>query len=236
MESFIKRLRSLGWAGAFVAGLIQTVFAIPGVTVSAVIGVIAGVVAAVQNLFLTPPVQVAIAVFLAVLWTWIGVAVLRDRKRPRLTLPAPDYRYGLIFEGIHPIYVRNDPHMGLQFVIALRNFSSGPIRYSIEEYDVRLGTRALPLYRRGEIGSFLQRGAGKTATRPPFSAEDVRAFYGQRTDGTIQFKVVYGSPGDPPVRRFAMLLSITIVLNDDGSSLGFSHGITEESDDPINGG
>jgi hypothetical protein len=74
-----------------------------------------------------PEVQFGAMVFLFLLWTWIGLTVLFDRKGPRTTTPHHDYRYGLTFEGIAPFYQPQAAGGSLGFGVQLRNFSSGPL-------------------------------------------------------------------------------------------------------------
>jgi hypothetical protein len=65
--------------------------------------------------------------------------------------------------------------------IQLRNYS-GPLRYVIEEFDVRIGNRALPRVKKGHLTSIMSRGAGRTSTNVPFRKDDIN-FLGKRTNG-----------------------------------------------------
>lgn len=181
----------------------------------------------------SPRVHTAILVFLSILWTAIGITYLVDRRKPRLVATRYDYRYGLTFEGITPFYQPDDPEGVLGFGINVRNFTSGPIRYVVEVLDIRIGTRALPKVDKGKLTSIVQRGAGRTSTTKPFSANDIKDFTGQRVQGTATLSIVYGHPESEPVRRLSMEMGIVIQIKEDTREVFFGHDIREESDTAI---
>jgi hypothetical protein len=89
-----------------------------------------------------------------------------------------DYRYGLVFDGFQFNYLSTDvlfPDAGLlSFAIQFRNFSPGPIKYMVESFDVRIGTRALP--KPPQINGFLARGSGRTSRYRGFLKANSRNF------------------------------------------------------------
>src|SRR5262249_43225590 len=158
----------LGPVGSFIANIVGLLTTNWVLTVSALIAVWASLTDYVVALVGNPKVQTAAEVFLAVLWTGIGIAYLVDRKRARIIKAEHDYRYGLTFEGLTPNYDPNRDDATLQFGIQFRNFSSGPIRYVVEHFDVRIGTRSAPRLRKGQLTSFLPRGGARVSNLEPF--------------------------------------------------------------------
>jgi hypothetical protein len=83
-----------------------------------------------------------------------------------------DYSYGLTFEGLLAQYDPASEDEALGFGIQLRNYS-GPLRYVNEEFDVRIGNRALPRVKKGHLTSIMSCGAGRTSTNVPFRKDDI---------------------------------------------------------------
>jgi hypothetical protein len=234
MLSIIKRLRGLGPIGSTAADVLTFITNNWVLTVSTIIGLWASVtdwaIALVQN----PKVQTAALVFLFVLWTSIGITVLIDRRKPRMIKSEQDYRYGLTFEGLLPSlgaeFDSDDSELG--FGIQLRNFSSGPLKYTVEDFDVRIGNRALPKLKKGVLFGFMARGAGRTSHAGTFKRSDFAQLIGQRLEGTANFSVTYGHPESPPVRRLSIAMAIILEIPAIGP-IHFGSNILEELDQAL---
>ena len=233
MQSLLKWLRSLGPVGSFTANVLSILATNWVLTMSAVLGLWASFTDSVVALSENPRVHTALIVFLVLLWTSVGIAYLIDRRKPTYIRAAHDYRYGLTFEGVMPVYQPGHPEGVLAFGINLKNYSSGPIRYTVEVFDVRVGTRALPKVQKGKLTSFMPRGGGRTSTTVPFSAKDVQDFTNGRVDGIISVAIVYGHPEESPVRRLSMELGVTLEIKEATKEIIFGSDIREESDTAI---
>jgi hypothetical protein len=88
-------LRSFGPIGNFIANAIVFLTANWGAVVSAVGGLVAALWATALSVFQQSSVQIGIGVFLALLWTIVGIVTLADRHKPRFVRSYQDYRYGL---------------------------------------------------------------------------------------------------------------------------------------------
>jgi hypothetical protein len=183
-----------------------------------------------------PIVHTAVFFFVVWLWTIIGLVWLARQKPNDSKL----LRYGLVFEGIIPFYDPNQNDDCLAFGLAFRNFSPSPIRYFLEEYDVRIETRTLPKkYSKNSITTFLARGAQRHSTAFSFKRDHIDEFIGKRVTGTLEFSIIYGDADREPVRRLRM--SFTLILGlpspnggpDSPIVLGFAAPIESESDTPI---
>lgn len=178
-----------------------------------------------------PKIQTFAEVFLVILWTVVGLTFLIDRRKPRVVKSERDYRYGLTFEAflpvINPDFEKDDGE--IRFGIMLRNYSSGPIKYVVDDVDIRIGNRALPKMKKGELFGFLARGAARTSTGAPFKRRDFNQVIGQRLEGTANFSVSYGHPEEPPVRRLSISMGIILEIPETGP-VGFGHNILEEID------
>ena len=232
-------LRGLGPIGAFAANALTFLTMNWPLTMSAFAGLLAAVWAALTYFVLRPSVEAAAGTFLFVLWTCVGILAITDRNRPRLVRSHQDYRYGLTFEGIIPNYLPVNapiPKAGsLGIAAQFRNFGPGPLRYEIETFEVRLGSRSLPKLKKGILFGFMARGAGRTSSHEAFPPEQLKEFYGQgEIKGTVDLSVVYGAPEGPPIRRFILGMEITVVLPEDGSaSFGWGTNIVTDRDEPI---
>lgn len=232
MSKLMSWLRSFGPIGTFISTVLAILTANWAVVVSAVGGIIAALWTSAFYFFQQSAVQIGIGVFLASLWTIIGVIVLTDRRKPRLVRSYQDYRYGLTFEGMFPLLEKDNEEGALQFSLQLRNYSMGPIQYAIEHFDVRIGTRALPKWEGKDKRVYMPRGAGRTSGQVPFKKDDIKEFFGKRVMGTAEFSIAYGHPEESPVRRLTMILELTIAFNE--NALGFNANILEEKDEPFN--
>lgn len=234
MDSFIKMLRALGPVGSALATLLTFLTTNWVVVMTAALSILAGLLDWTVELFQTPGVQTAIIVFLGSLWTYIGLVVLADRNRPRLTKPFQEYSYGLTFEGLVPNYDPKNPEGLLQFAILLRNYSAGPVKFKVEKFDIVLAKRTLGKFTRTSLGSFMPRGGARQYSNPPFSADDLKDLIGKTSKGTADFSILYGHPDLAPVRRLSMTLELVVVLNPEGP-MGYNASIVEERDEPIVG-
>jgi hypothetical protein len=151
---------------------------------------------------------------------------------------AAGYRYGLTFEGIQPRYLPPQnvgfPNSGsLSFSTSTRNFLQHPIHYVVEHIDIRLGTRAIPRIRSGNLTGYLSRAAGKTISIQGFSQAELQEFYdADPARGTVEFAIVYGPPEGPPERRLKMEIEFYVILREGGNSIGWQENILSEADEP----
>jgi hypothetical protein len=155
---------------------------------------------------------------------------LRDRRLPRVIKSEQDFRYGLTFESFQPIagpdFANDDGE--LRFGIILRNFSSEPIKYTVEDFDVRIGNRALPVLPRGALFGFMARGARRTSLSTAFKRRDFNGL-GRRLYGTARFIILYGHPELSPARKLTVSADIFLELTAQ-PPFGFGMNIKEESD------
>lgn len=234
-----KWLRELGPIGAFIANALMFLTTNWGVVASALIGLLAGLSSWAVHAFQIPAVYVSVGVFLAALWTVVGVTSLMDRRRPRLIQPYQDYRYGLTFEGLAPVFTQSNSDMpepgSLQFHINTRNYGPGPLRYVLESVDVRIGTRASVKYKKDSVQGYMARGAARTVRPDSFKPGDLSEFFGKGiTEGSIDFSICYGPPEGPLVRRLQMSLQLFFVFpKEAGGGLGYSDSIILERDESI---
>jgi hypothetical protein len=234
MQVFFKWLRGFGPIGSAAANGIQLVTTNWVLTMSALIGIWAAltdwVVAFVQN----PKVQTAVIVFLAILWTGIGIAYLIDRQSPRLIRVAPDYRYGLTFEGVTTNLSQHHEEQWLQLGVQIRNYSQAPIRYIIDRFDLRIGTRALaPSPQDRPLRGNLPRGGVKIGNLPAFKKDDLREFFGKQSVGRAECSIIYGHPEQKPIRRLTITLNVHFEFGSTGDPpFGFAADIMDEVDEP----
>lgn len=223
-----------GWGGRLAQTILVLVSTNWVLVVSAVVAYLSWAFATAQTFVKNQDVQIVAGVFLFFLWTLIGFTVLRDRKKPRTITPHHDYRYGLTFEGIVPFFPipKKDTDAALSFGISVRNFSSGPLKYTIEVFDVIVDDRVLPKMKKGTLTSIMSRGAGRMSRNQAFSKEKIKDFYGKDVKGTLELAIVYGHPERPPERRLKMTFELTIGMRE-GELPVYADNIVSESDEPI---
>jgi hypothetical protein len=139
----------------------------------------------------------------------------------------------LTFEGVIPNLVPHREEKWLQLGVQIRNYSQAPIRYNIDRFDLRIGTRALSPSEGQPMRGYLARGGGKIASLPAFKKDDLREFFGKQAIGTAECSMIYGHPEDKPVRRLTIKMQIHFDFNTNGEPpLGFGADIIDEVDEP----
>lgn len=234
MPKFIW-LRSLGPLGTLVANILAFLTANWGVAVSAVVAIYVALSQWATSVVNSPTTQAAALTFLVLLWGYIGITFLIDRHHPRIVKTVPDYRYGLTFEGVLSNIDILSEDSWLAFGIQVRNFTQSPIRYRVESFDFRIGSRALPKVEKQPVG-YLARGSGKIITPSAFKKADVREFFGKRVSGTAEFSITYGHPEMKPERRLRIETKIMLQIEErEGAPplVGFGADIVREDDEPF---
>jgi len=229
MQALIKRLRTLGPVGEFIANLLSFLTANWVMVVSTLAAMWVALWESAVTVVSSPRFLAAAVTFFATLWTALAFMNLAERRRMRRQLS--DYSYGLTFAGVHPNYRPDQKDAALQFSILFVNHSlPGAIQYRLERFDVQLGTRALPRLRH-QLGGSLPRGSTKGSRNVPFTYDDIKEFIGWDASGTVSFAVVYGHPEREPARRFEMEIEIQLSLQEDGR-FGYVDTIISERDVP----
>jgi hypothetical protein len=231
-QNWLKKLQKLGLFGSVLMALINVLTINWIALVAVIVSIYVATEGWTSQFVQKTSTRVFAEVFLAVLWSWIGLLYLRDRKRPRVITVAQDYRYGLTIEGVA---INHNPLIedaALSFPLMLRNYSPGPIRYEITQFDVRIGTRSLPKLKKGELAGYMARGGGKTTWPDPFKKPDIQEFYEKRATGTIEALIIYGHPEQKPVRQLRLVANLILELRESAPT-GFNANVVEETDLPI---
>jgi hypothetical protein len=233
-------IRSFGTIGSIFANVLVVLTTNWALTLSAVIAIWVGLKGAATAWVLNPGVEAGAGAFLFLLWSYIGICFLIDRRKPRLIQTHQDYRYGLTYEGLVPNYTQNNSELpepgGLQFYIQVRNNSPGSMRYVLENVDIRIGSRTIPKYTINTISGHMARGAVRQARPVGFKSGTLAEFFGKGlTEGTADFSICYGPPEGSPVRRLKLSTKVYLVFPKDGAGvLGYADAIISEQDEPIN--
>jgi hypothetical protein len=226
-------LRGLGPFGTFAANVLAFLTANWGVAVSAALAVYVAASSWATGIVNSPATHAAALTFLVLLWGYIGITFLIDRRGPRLVRVAPDYRFGLTFEGLIPAIDPLSDEGWFSVAVQLRNFSQAPIQYTVTQFDVRIGTRALPKPEK-ILTAYLARGAGRTSSPSKFSKDEMREFFGKRMKGTADMMVIYGHPEEKPVRRLRIRADLILHLpSADAGPTAWGTDIISEIDESI---
>lgn len=188
------------------------------------------------RIFTSPEFIGAALIFVLILWTLIGLFWLAGRRRPVEVFIARDYSYGLTFQGLSAIWDIRNEDATLQLAIALHNYCPGPLRYSVEKFDVRIDTRSLPDLEIATTNNFLPRGAQRPFYQMPFKKAHVQEFLGKRQEGTVSISIAYGDVEKPPSRRLSMSFTTFFAFPVEGGALdhlGFNSIISSEKDEAI---
>ena len=224
MLSFLRRFGKLGETLAWIVALIET-----KLTWAAALSVVVGIAAAwwtsLFELLSDRRTQVAIGAFLATLWTYIGLQVLRAMKRPTRVATEPEYKYCLNPEGYTLHIDPKGTDLALSVGFAFRNLCPGPIAIHVESFQIRIDDRTCgePEH---DIRMILPRVSVRTLRSGGFKKDVMAA---DRTSGILAVSIVYGPPEAPPVRRYKFKTKLQFGFSKDAKGQIESASVAEES-------
>ena len=123
-----------------------------------------------------------------------------------------------------------DNEAALQLGVRLRNYTDGPLRFRVEQFEMNIEESALP-HRQG-IDSFIPRGGTRVYKMAPFTQSDLKGYQNRKVISEIKLSIAYGHPDRQPVRRLKTMLELRLDLTQSGS-LGCADSILEERDEAI---
>lgn len=206
MEAFLKRLQGLGGLFGFAANAITFLAANWPLVVSAGIAVWATTVTGLFKIAVDPHVQVAVGVFLVILWTYIGLRFLSTLNGTANVRLVPDYRYGISPEGYAIAFDEENEDVCFNIGVAFRNHLNTAIKLKVEQFRVVLGDRTCPESQLGEI--IIPRVAVRGIKSSAFKRDAVR----DKMTGTIDLVLIYGDPEGEFKRRFHYKVNVNIAL------------------------
>lgn len=173
-----------------------------------------------------PIFLVAFGIFVAAIWGLNGVIWLRRQRRPSRERVAFDFSYGLSLQGLQLGRDESKEDAAFQLGLVLFNAADWPIKYEIEDIDVIVGNRAIARPTFVNRGGVISRRCSTMFFYPPFPKNAMK----ERTDGILQFSIVYGHPEFGFARRMKKRLSMSLRLDD---KPGVVYIIEMETDDGI---
>jgi hypothetical protein len=164
--------------------------------------------------------------FAGILWILLGLIWLWREMRPSRERIAFDCAYGLALDGLH--LAKDDAQVpaAIQLGVVLRNASSLPLKYKVEEIHVIVGTTAIPDPMLINDGGLISRGCTGLYLYPPFPVTATQP----RVSAKIEFTIAYGHPDYRLVRRLRKNLDVSLRLDD---KFGVVYLTRSESDEAI---
>jgi hypothetical protein len=234
MQPLLKWLReNWGGLGTFLANVLVALTTNWALAVSTAGGIAVWLLSGVLNFVQRPEVYWAAGTFLMLLWTFIGLSVLRDRKRPRVIKPYQDYSYGLLYEGLALGFQPDRPEAAFQIGVVLRNFSTAPLKYTITEFDIVLADYTTLPRVRDRASVIIPRGGQRVSRNKPFKLETIQGYIGRDVKADIDLVIQYGHPEKQPERQLRMKIELHFFLEAAGGVKGSADGILAETDTEI---
>lgn len=211
--------------GAWVGNILTVLSLNWGLTVSAVIGFLVGIWEWGTSIALNPSVQAGVMTFIAVLWTCIGIKVIKDQNKTKVVKIEQEYAYSIIIDGYQVYYDEDNDESALQIGIAFRNVGVGPIKAKAYMMSIILGDRTIPEL--PELPTLVMpRLSQKGVRSAPFKKEAVK----MKSDGVLTFQLLYG-PHDGVFSRIYKIKT-QIHLRLDEGKFAFTDTLVSESDEP----
>ena len=173
------------------------------------------------NFFSNQHTQIAIGVFLAALWTYIGLRIIRR-----------DYRYSLSPEGFQLYIDPESTDLALSVGITFRNICTHPIRIRVEEFRLQIEDRTC-----ADPDKSIEMVVPRVSARGLRSGGFKKEVLKNRNSGTLSLIVVYGSPDGNFIRRYRYKakLHFAFIMDEKSKVTGGSIGeeFISEADEPI---
>jgi hypothetical protein len=215
LSRILRKFGKAGETAAWVVDLIDTKVTL-GIIVSGALGVAAAVWKSVFDFFSDPHVKVGIEVWLAGLWTYVGLSVVRSFGKPINMLPTPDYRHCIAPEGlVVGLSADQSSEHAFSVLFNFRNVGNWPIRIHVEKFDVRIEDRA-----GRESASKLTFVLPRVGPRSIQSGGFKKELMKDTNTGSIDLVLSYGDPDGKAVRayKFKAKLNFAFVKDDNGKT------------------
>jgi hypothetical protein len=217
MPERFQRLRAWGDTGTWLANILVALTTNWLITVAAIFGTVTWLWDSLFNFFHDPRIQVAIGVFLAALWTYVGMRVLRSFREPIRMLPQPEYEYCLNAEAFQLYVDPKGTEAALNVGISYRNVGNFPVRYRVEEFRLVIGDRTC-----ADPEKVMEGVIPRICVRGIRSGSFEKAVLKDRNSGTLLVSIIYGPPNGDFVRRyrFKTKLQFSFPKNEKGEITG----------------
>ena len=228
LRTLDKTGSTVGWVIAIIESKITWVL-----VVSAFIGSLTSLWTTVFEFFNNRHTQIAIGVFIASLWTYIGIRVLRSSQEVVRVTTAPDYRYCLNPEGFQLFIDPKGTDLALNVGFLFRNVGNWPVRFRVEKFQLLIEDRTCP--EPEKLIELIIPRIGVRLIRSGAFKKDV--LNKDRNTGTLDVAVIYGPPEGDPVRRYRFKAKLQFAFPKDveGNVVAAAIGeeVSTEEDTPI---
>lgn len=187
-----KRLRPFGKAGELAAAGVTLLDANWGIAMTAILAFITGWWTVAFDFVQQPRIYVGALVFLVLLWTLIGILMLRDRGRPIRTQGVQRLEHSLVWNGFLFVHDANDDDHFYQIGVAFTNHSGNALKYQIEQFDVIIEKRFVNVREEKNTSGIIPFASGRTYWCNAYKKEDVVSFVDKKVKGSIELAMMYG--------------------------------------------
>jgi hypothetical protein len=236
LNNLLKWMRSFGTAGNFIANAVQfLLISYPGLTIGAIGVWIVNYYTSILLWVQQPAIYSSMGVFLFILWTYIALTLIKDRREIKAVRIAHDYAYAIIVEGgwqaifgkfpsNHPIHPNSD---AFNLSCNFRNVSAGPLRLKVEEMRAIINSRTC------EESPSIELIFARMGPKLVRSGAIPRDKNERNLSGSVHFKFIYGHPDGRFVRRYTLKMKVHIILDPVNNTAVVTDEIIEEKDEPI---
>ena len=222
--AMLKRFGKTGETAGWIAALLDSHVTWAGI-VSLGLGGIAALTASLFAFFSDPRIQVAIGVFMACLWTYIGLRILHSYGAVSRVAVEPDYRYCLSREGYQLGYDNKATDLAFSVSFGFRNVCTAPIHLKVEEFRILIGDRTCGDPEK-EIDLVVPRVAQRILRSGGFSKDVMKE---ERNSGTLSVSIVYGPADGKFVRRYRFKTKLQFAFMRDPKGEIVGAAVSEES-------
>jgi hypothetical protein len=223
MGNFIKRLRGLGGFFGLLANVLAFLTTNWGLVVTVVVAVGASVWDQAFALAKNPHVQVAVGVFLALLWTYVALRVLGSLNAISTVKMQPDFRHAISPESFGLALDEDDPEAALQLILNFRNVLNWPIKIRIDRVTLIIGDRTCP-----EPDKPIEMVIPRIAVRGIRSGTFKKDVIKRRNSGSIEMVISYGDVDGAYERRYRLKSKLHFNFKQDDDGKITNAGVSEE--------
>jgi len=154
----------------------------------------------------------ALLAFAVSIWIINGFIWLRGQRRPSPARISFDYAHSLALEHITCGLDQENAENTLEIRPMFRNVANGPIKFNIEKMSTQIEDRIVTIE---GINGVIPHGIQRTIIPNKGFSKKAYEQFKNRTNGTLEYDIVYGHPDDKPSRRTTSQIHIDIFKRQD---------------------
>jgi len=190
-----------------------------GATISIVISYLISHIAltwtVLSELSILNKILIVISVFTYILWTYVGICLLKRLRAPTQTFLEPEYQYFIGVENAHIGISEDGNDQRCTVRIILKNHSAYPCRVRVEKFEVRIDDRIVSVDTKDPKECLIYSQSTRGVTPSLFSKDLINTKTNRNVplEGRLEAIFSYGPPEGQFKRTYTSRANVTIMIS-----------------------